>query len=88
MKNCEICGSEKMKYLFTKEGFDHQQCCVCGLIRIYPQPTDAELDVFYDNPLYAVWGGDVETMKSATFMNILSKLPQDFKIAPPPNFWI
>jgi 2-polyprenyl-3-methyl-5-hydroxy-6-metoxy-1,4-benzoquinol methylase len=46
------------------------------------------LDVIYDNPLYAGWVGDTETMKSVTFMNILSKLPQDFKIvpSPPPRF--
>jgi 2-polyprenyl-3-methyl-5-hydroxy-6-metoxy-1,4-benzoquinol methylase len=84
MKSCEICGSEKMKYLFTKDGANYQKFRVCGLIRIYPQPTDAELVVIYNNPLYAVWGGDIETMKSATFMNILSKLPIDFKITPPP----
>jgi SAM-dependent methyltransferase len=80
MKGCEICGSEKMRYLFTKEGFDHQQCCVCGLIRVYPQPTDAELDIIYSNPFYGDWGVNTEDMKKNTFIKILSNIPR-----PPPT---
>jgi 2-polyprenyl-3-methyl-5-hydroxy-6-metoxy-1,4-benzoquinol methylase len=76
-KKCEVCGNEKFEQLFVKDSFTYQKCLKCNLIRIYPQPTDKDLDDIYNGDYFKRWGdkkSDEESiveMKRATFLKIL-----------------
>jgi 2-polyprenyl-3-methyl-5-hydroxy-6-metoxy-1,4-benzoquinol methylase len=78
MKECEVCKNLEIKPLFVKDGYPYQKCPKCGLIRIYPQPTDEQLDAIYNGGYYDNWGKDESIfidMKKKTFSKILELLP-------------
>ena len=75
---CEVCENVDFRHLFYKDGFPYQVCKHCGLIRIYPQLTDAELDAIYHKGYYEQWGGEeavFSDMKRKTFSALLDRLP-------------
>ncbi len=39
---CPLCGSEKIKYYFTKNKFKLYQCLACELVFVYPFPANLE----------------------------------------------
>jgi SAM-dependent methyltransferase len=41
---CLICGGKKIHYCFSIGRFRVEECALCGLMRIHPQPTDQELE--------------------------------------------
>jgi hypothetical protein len=47
-KECEVCKSFQIRFLFKKDNYNYQKCQKCGLIRIYPQPTNEQLDAVYN----------------------------------------
>jgi hypothetical protein len=55
---CEVCSSSTFKYLFKKDSESYQQCKSCGLVRIYPQPTNQRLDKIYNEEYPLIWGND------------------------------
>ena len=39
--NCPICGRDKTKPLFDRQGYQHVECTNCSMIYVNPQPEDA-----------------------------------------------
>jgi 2-polyprenyl-3-methyl-5-hydroxy-6-metoxy-1,4-benzoquinol methylase len=75
---CQICSHPNLEPLFYKEGYPYQVCPRCGLIRIYPQPSDEDLSQIYQNNYYQAWGNsedEYRTIKQHTFKIILDLLP-------------
>jgi len=73
---CQVCGGHRLKPLFVKAGYPYQVCGDCGLIRIFPQLTDAELAGIYHQGYYEHWGGNetvFHQMKSLTFAMLLDQ---------------
>jgi SAM-dependent methyltransferase len=71
-----------MKRLFHKDGFPYQRCLCCGLVRIFPQPDDAQLDAIYNGGYYQHWGESeavFHKMKRHTFGRLLDALPPQGK---------
>lgn len=55
--NCIICGNHQYKNVgLTKEIFNLVKCQGCGLVYIYPQPTEDQIKKLYDETYYAGWG--------------------------------
>ena len=46
---CPLCEYEAWAYLFVSHGIPVYRCAKCGLTRLYPQPTRAEVLAFYAN---------------------------------------
>jgi 2-polyprenyl-3-methyl-5-hydroxy-6-metoxy-1,4-benzoquinol methylase len=68
-----------------KDGLPYQSCPRCDLIRIYPQPTDEQLDAIYNGSYYKNWGeseSDFHKMKRHTFGKLLDRLPRPEKQLP------
>ena len=77
--SCDLCFSENMCPLFEKDGYHYQKCRHCGLIRIYPQPTDEALDAIYNGGYFQAWGNGEDSykeMKRKTFARLLDMLPE------------
>ncbi|MDR1924504.1 MAG: hypothetical protein LBQ66_09015 [Planctomycetaceae bacterium] len=55
---CEVCSGSTFKSLFEKDNESYQQCVTCGLIRIYPQPSDERLNKIYNEDYPQIWGND------------------------------
>lgn len=75
---CEICECRDMISLFHKGDDAYQQCPQCGLIRIYPQPTDDTLAAIYQGNYYQAWGENEDVyrqIKRMTFSSLLRLLP-------------
>ena len=71
---CQVCGRNNIKPYFNKHGYPYQICKNCGLVRIFPQLTDEELESIYHQGYYEHWGGDEEVfrlMKIKTFAHFL-----------------
>jgi 2-polyprenyl-3-methyl-5-hydroxy-6-metoxy-1,4-benzoquinol methylase len=76
-----------MRPLFSKDGFSYQICPGCGLVRLFPQPTDAQLDAIYNGGYFKHWGESESVfykMKRHTFGRLLDMLPKAAK--PQPRF--
>jgi 2-polyprenyl-3-methyl-5-hydroxy-6-metoxy-1,4-benzoquinol methylase len=56
--NCEVCSQTIFKELFEKDGQSYQKCTSCGLIRIYPQTSDEQLNEIYQHDYNQIWGND------------------------------
>ncbi len=75
---CEVCENSNIRSLFKKAGYPYQICDNCGLIRIYPQLSDEELDNIYNNGYHKVWGEDENVfneLKRLTFAKLLEHFP-------------
>jgi len=46
---CPLCEYEEWAYLFVSHGVPVYRCARCGLTRLFPQPTRAEILAFYAN---------------------------------------
>ncbi len=65
--NCNICGSEKTKFVYEKKEklgivpdiFRIIQCANCGLMYISPRPAESEIKQFY--PETYSWKKDIPT---------------------------
>jgi SAM-dependent methyltransferase len=74
---CEACGGRDFASRFEKEGHRYERCRGCGLERIHPPPSDAELAAIYGGHYYDAWG-PVETrervraLKQATFREVIA----------------
>jgi SAM-dependent methyltransferase len=55
---CEICASVDFVELWQKDGENYQRCINCGLVRIFPQPSDERLTRIYDEDYACIWGKD------------------------------
>jgi 2-polyprenyl-3-methyl-5-hydroxy-6-metoxy-1,4-benzoquinol methylase len=85
---CEVCGGGDFEPRFEKLGHRYVRCRLCGLERIDPQPTDAELARIYGSHYYDAWGvaeaaEAVAAMKQATFRRVIGaagELPQRAKV--------
>lgn len=69
---CEVCGGDRFRHLFRKDGHQFFRCSSCQLIRTHPQPTDEVLADIYGGKYYNAWGvqHDAEralALKKATF---------------------
>lgn len=68
---CICCHSEQIKKIFNKSGFDYYRCQQCGLIFIYPIPTNSET-IYLENYFtgankgfgYVNYDKDKEAMKN------------------------
>lgn len=72
MPACEVCGSDRFRHLFRKDGHEFYRCRSCQLVRIQPQPTDEVLGNIYGGKYFDSWGvqHDAErvlALKKATF---------------------
>lgn len=72
---CEICEAP-MQPLFDKKDCHYEKCPQCKLVRIFPQPTDAQLSALYDTDYYVPWGDEstFRPLKKKTFDKILTQL--------------
>lgn len=85
---CEICGREGFVFRFEKGGYRYERCSNCGLERINPPPSDADLAAIYGDQYYDAWGLTenedlVRSTKKATFSRVLAAagpLPPGSKI--------
>jgi 2-polyprenyl-3-methyl-5-hydroxy-6-metoxy-1,4-benzoquinol methylase len=76
-RSCEICGRLDFDATFEKAGHRYARCRGCGLERIDPPPSDAELSRIYGRHYYDAWGVSeaehhVRELKKATFRHVLS----------------
>jgi 2-polyprenyl-3-methyl-5-hydroxy-6-metoxy-1,4-benzoquinol methylase len=46
-KKCNLCGKNSYKKIYKKNNYNLWKCANCGLIFVYPQPTDEELSKAY-----------------------------------------
>ena len=72
MGTCEVCGSDRFRHLFRKDGHEFLRCRSCQLVRIHPQPTDEVLGNIYGAQYFEAWGVQhgaerVLALKKATF---------------------
>ena len=51
--NCSICNI-KTSFFLKKDGYNYQKCSICGLVFVYPQPSELELheDVYSEKAGY------------------------------------
>jgi SAM-dependent methyltransferase len=61
--NCEVCSQSTFKFLFKKDKESYQQCVSCGLVRIYPQPTNQRLNEIYNEQYPLKWGDDEDAYR-------------------------
>lgn len=76
---CECCDNEMVDF-FKKDKANYQKCSACGLIRIYPQPSDEVLAEIYRRDYYKIWGGKEEIFGEAkikTANALLDLLPKN-----------
>jgi SAM-dependent methyltransferase len=84
---CKICNSEMKKYLkkydkITKNYFEYYKCSNkdCGLLSIYPEPSDKTLSEIYGYDYYKSWGDYynyrdiINKQKQDTFSDIIKLL--------------
>lgn len=76
-RSCEICAGGDFAPRFEKAGHAYVRCRTCGLERIDPPPTDAELAGIYGRHYYDAWGlhdADMQAraIKTATFRRVLA----------------
>jgi 2-polyprenyl-3-methyl-5-hydroxy-6-metoxy-1,4-benzoquinol methylase len=74
---CEICMSRNFTPRFEKGGHRYVACRDCGLERIDPAPTDAQLAQIYGRQYYEAWGledaeAQVRSIKKSTFRRVLA----------------
>jgi 2-polyprenyl-3-methyl-5-hydroxy-6-metoxy-1,4-benzoquinol methylase len=81
MISCDICGKDStMSKIFEREGRAFYRCFLCGLEKIFPQPSDVELQSIYNNEYYEAWGrliNAAESVKKETFRARLKLLPKN-----------
>lgn len=53
MAGCSLCGSVSSVPIGHKGPWCYVRCADCGLVRLDPHPTDAQIDAFYANYVYA-----------------------------------
>lgn len=76
---CDICGNGSMSKIFERKARAFYRCLMCGLEKIYPQPSDTDLRSIYNNDYYKAWGveiKDCEGVKKETFKARLGLIPQ------------
>lgn len=76
-RRCEACLGSRFEPCFEKDGQRYERCMECGVERIEPGPTDAELERIYGSEGYVAWGlssdGDaVRALKHATFRRVIA----------------
>lgn len=81
---CEVCENNKHIDFMKKGGFNFCRCSSCGIERIWPQPSNEQLEKIYGQHYYDAWGIEtspktVETLKKATFEKRLSLIRNDLK---------
>jgi 2-polyprenyl-3-methyl-5-hydroxy-6-metoxy-1,4-benzoquinol methylase len=74
---CEVCDGRSFAVRFEKAAHRYVRCRSCGLERIDPPPTDAELAAVYGRRYYDAWGLDegeahVRGLKTATFRRVVA----------------
>jgi len=89
-RRCEICRSETFAPLFRKEGYRYVRCRSCGLQRIDPPPSDAELARIYGQHYFDAWGfqdqageHQAAALKRATFARVITaagRLPRGSRV--------
>lgn len=77
---CICCHGTENTALFAIGGHPLVRCAGCGLQRLQPQPSDAELQRIYGEHYFDAWGLDreeapVARVKMATFRSRLAMLP-------------
>jgi ubiquinone/menaquinone biosynthesis C-methylase UbiE len=77
---CLICDGEKIYYNFSLDKYRLEECAHCGLMRLNPQPSDADLEKIY-NENYFLTTSDhpndyshASILKSATALHYLNAL--------------
>lgn len=55
---CEICANTNFAEIWQKDGENYQRCMDCGLVRIFPQPSDERLAQIYNEDYARIWGKD------------------------------
>jgi len=76
-RRCEICGGGDFVPRFEKDGHRYVRCRGCGLERIDPPPSDAELAQIYGREYYDAWGlhdadNQAAALKRATFRGVIA----------------
>lgn len=75
---CILCGSERHRTLFRKDGYDFVRCADCSLVRLAPVPTEDELarvyEESYDSGAYAEFGAadDIRRLHAATRFDLVA----------------
>jgi SAM-dependent methyltransferase len=62
---CIVCGSPKVHYRFSIGDFRVEQCSICKLMRLNPQPGDKQLGEIY-GAQYFIMAGDGEAQHHAS----------------------
>ena len=65
--DCLVCGGRKLQYDFSLGPYRVEECASCGLMRLNPQPTDADLDRIYSSA-YFMFSDDPEGQRHAAFL--------------------
>lgn len=77
---CPVCGERRLRQLFANAPLP-LQFCQCGLVSLFPQPTESELRALYSADYYTSWGiaedepSSTRQMKRSTFASRLAALP-------------
>ncbi len=73
---CSACGAEETAPAAFKRGRTLHQCCSCGTVFVWPQPTDAELTALYcrSSGYFATAADDLAETSSAGARSIHRRL--------------
>jgi 2-polyprenyl-3-methyl-5-hydroxy-6-metoxy-1,4-benzoquinol methylase len=72
--NCKICGSKNIKTLFVKDNIGLTQCKNCNVMFTYPEPTEQQINDFYNKQNYFKHWFEYKNIKLQTDSERLNKI--------------
>jgi len=77
--DCNICKSKSKKLIAEENGYKVVRCADCGLIYVSPQPSDVDLQEFYDQYFPSdsgdIWGDMMRKNFDRDAAHILKQMP-------------
>ena len=77
---CNLCGSEKRRFLFNKHGIEIVECENCGLAYVYPPISDNKVRKLYAEKEWNPTTGNVTDKSSKVRVAIFRMLKPDGKL--------
>ena len=71
---CNFCGHAKGRCLAVENGLAIMECSDCGLVYVNPQPTDQELNAFYQQYLVQEVSDDWAAATTPLFMTDMHRI--------------
>jgi 2-polyprenyl-3-methyl-5-hydroxy-6-metoxy-1,4-benzoquinol methylase len=72
-KKCNLCGGDSFKKIYVKNKYNLWKCNNCGLVFVWPQPTDEELSLAYSYKSGYFEGVDFKEELDPKFREVFNK---------------